>query len=118
MRLDSPAVVLDVPDSDASRAFLTVHLGFRVLAEGEGFSALGHEDHGLRIILRPLPPGVTPPGFPGLQIGFLVTGIDGHWARLTDAVEITEPIATEAAERAFRVADPNGVGYRLIELVA
>src|SRR5688572_27842214 len=118
MHLDSPAVVLDVRDPDASRDFLTEHLGFAVAATGEGFTALAHPDHGMRIIVRPLAPGATSPDFDGLQIGFLVTGIDGHWARLESTVDIAEPIQTMAGERAFRIADPNGIGYRLIELVA
>lgn len=37
MHLDSPAVVVDVPDPGASR-----------------FTALAHPDHGMRITVRPL----------------------------------------------------------------
>ncbi|MDT0317859.1 VOC family protein [Streptomyces millisiae] len=133
MHLDSPAVVLDVRDPDASRDFLIKHLGFTVATAGEaagrGFTALAHPDHALRIIVRQLAAGATPPDFESLQIGFLVTGVDEHWARLKDTMDIVEPIHTLALdiaepsqavayERAFRIADPNGIGYRLIEFVA
>jgi catechol 2,3-dioxygenase-like lactoylglutathione lyase family enzyme len=119
MHLNSPALVLDVPDPDASRDFLTEHLGFSVAATGDGFTALAHEDHGLRIIVRPLAPGATQPDYTGLQIGFLVTGIDDHWVRLKEPAAVIEPIQTSAAvgERSFQIADPNGIPIRVIQLL-
>ena len=60
MHLNSPAMVLDVPDPVASCDLHPDHLGFEVTASGDGFSALGHEDHGLPLIFRPLAPGRAP----------------------------------------------------------
>lgn len=119
MKLSSPAIVLDVPDTDASRDFLQEHLGFEVTAAGDGFTALGHENHDLRIIVRPLAAGQAPQDMRQLQIGFLVSGIDSHWADLKDRVTITDPIQTlqKIGERSFQIADGNGVSYRLIQFV-
>lgn len=119
MRLTSPALVLDVADMASSRNFLHQHLAFRVAAAADDFTVLDHEDHGLRLIFRSAH-FTARAGLERLQVGFLVTGIDGHWARLKDHVTVEEPIQTLTAlnERYFKIRDPNGVAYRLVEFVS
>lgn len=121
MKLASPALVLAVPDMGASQRFLEAHLGFTVAAAGDDFTALGHDDHDLRIIVGPLPEGGEPTLFENTQVGFIVEGIDEHWDRLKDAVTVADPIQTidlgSFKERFFRVVDPNGVSFRLLQFV-
>jgi catechol 2,3-dioxygenase-like lactoylglutathione lyase family enzyme len=119
MHLNSPAIVLDVPDMAASRDFLQKHLGFEIAAAGDGFAALGHPDHGMRIIFRPMAPGLAGADGKHVQIGFLVTDIDAHWAALKDQVIVSDPVHTDGAtrERSFQMMDGNGILYRLIEFV-
>ena len=120
MHLSSPAAVFDVAAPDATRDFLTTHLGFEVAASGEGFIALGHDDVDMRGIVRALPEATAPAEYRHLFVGFLVTGIDEHWERLKDAVTVTDPIQTVEAigERSFEIADANGIPYRLIEYIS
>lgn len=122
MQLASPALVLAVPDMNASQVFLETHLGYEVAASGEDFTALAHKDHDLRIIVSPLIDGASPSDFSNTQVGFVVTGIDEQWERLKDAVRIGDPIQTidlgAFKERYFQVIDPNGITYRLLELVS
>lgn len=119
MHLKSPAIIFNVSDTAASCHFLQKHLAFEITAAGEGFTALGHKDHDLRIIFLPLVSGQVPGDNDYYQIGFLVTEIDSHWVSLKDQVKITDPIHTNDAtkERSFQISDDNGIRYRLVEFV-
>lgn len=120
MELTSPALILDVPNAAASTAFLTDHLGFTVAAAGDGFTVLGHDSHGLRVIVRPLAAGAAKPDYRAVQIGFVVASADEIWAQLEPVSEVLEPINSSEVtkERSFRVADANGVSYLLVELLS
>ncbi|MGI5442955.1 VOC family protein [Streptomyces shenzhenensis] len=121
MNLASPALVFDVQDMNASRDFAHQHLGFKVTASEDSFTVLEHEDHGLRLIFRPLDQDTRPADFRQLQVGFLVTDVDDHWTRLKDQAAIGEPIQTLTLptfkERYFQIIDPNAVVYRLMAFV-
>jgi meiotically up-regulated gene 157 (Mug157) protein len=117
VELNSPAIILDVPNATASSDFLTEHLGFTVAASGDGFTVLGHDGHGLRIIVRPLAAGAARPDDWAVQFGFVVPSADDVWAQLEPVSEVLEPINSSEAtkERSFRIADANGVNYLLVE---
>lgn len=124
MRITSSAVSLNVPDVEASAAWVQRHLGFTEVMAADGFSSLAHPEAGfnlifLRIGLESFRPTSAAGRVDGLLVVFTVDDIDADYARLRgDGVEIVTPIETEPwGERYFQMTDPNGVIYQFVQWV-
>ena len=124
MNYTSPAISLNVPDVDASSAWVQKHLGFTVDMAAEGFSSLQHPDAGIHLIylrtgLSTFKPASAAVNAAGLLVVFTVDSIDEDYARLQgEGVKIVTPIETEPwGERYFQMTDPNGVVYQLVQWV-
>lgn len=125
MNITASAVSLNVPDVEASRRFLTEHLGFTVDMSADGFVALSRPDAGFSIALLSVGLGSFKPeshagaAGQGLLLAFVVDDIDAEWARLVAAgVPVATPIETEPwGERYFQVLDPNGIVVQLVQWV-
>jgi catechol 2,3-dioxygenase-like lactoylglutathione lyase family enzyme len=119
MQLASPTVILDVPDMQASSQFLRTHLGFEVAMATDAFILHTHDDHGMRVLFQPYTGSPSAAARPEqLQIGFIVEDIDAKWNQLKDHAPIEAPIQTmDSGERYFKITDPNGITYRLVQWV-
>ena len=124
MRITDSAISLNVPDVEASAAWVREHLGFTEVMAADGFASLAHEDAGLNLIylrtgLPTFKPASAAGRADGLLVVFTVEDIDADYQRLVDAgVEVVTPIETEPwGERYFQMADPNGVVYQLVQWV-
>ena len=124
MRITDSAISLNVPDVEASAAWVREHLGFTEAMAADGFASLAHEDAGMNLIylrtgLPTFKPAAAAGRADGLLVVFTVEDIDADYARLVDAgVEVVTPIETEPwGERYFQMADPNGVVYQLVQWV-
>ena len=126
MRITDSAISLNVPDPEASAAFVTEHFGFQVAMQADGFVSLRREDAGFHLIFLRVglstfkPPSHADAVSGGLLVAFIVDAIDQEYTRLRDAgVRIVTPIETEPwGERYFQVADPNDVIFQLVQWVA
>lgn len=124
MTITSSAISLNVPDVDASAAWVQSHLGFSVAMAADGFCSLMHPEAGFHLIflrtgLPTFKPATMAGAASGLLVVFTVEDIDGDYARLqAEGVQIVTPIETEPwGERYFQMADPNGVIYQLVQWV-
>ncbi|WP_136057028.1 VOC family protein [Microbacterium sp. K24] len=124
MQITASAISLNVPDVDASSAWVQKHLGFSVAMAADGFSSLQHPDAGINLIflrtgLSTFKPASAAVDAAGLLVVFTVERIDEDYARLqADGVTIVTPIETEPwGERYFQMTDPNGVVYQLVQWV-
>ncbi|MFW6598965.1 VOC family protein [Propionibacteriaceae bacterium Y2011] len=124
MPITESALSLNVPDVDASAAWVKQHLGFREVMAADGFCSLAHPDAGFNLIylrtgLSTFKPSSMAGQATGLLVVFTVVDIDADHARLQAAgVDIVTPIETEPwGERYFQMADPNGVVYQLVQWV-
>ncbi|KGN33695.1 glyoxalase [Knoellia sinensis KCTC 19936] len=124
MLITSFAISLNVPDVEASAAWVQKHLGFTVAMSADGFSSLHHEQSGTNVIylrtgLETFKPASAAGRADGLLVVFTVNDIDSDYDRLSaDGVEVVTPIETEPwGERFFQMADPNGVIYQLVQWV-
>ena len=124
MQITSSALSLNVPDVDASSAWLQKHLGFSVAMSADGFSSLQHPDAGINLIylrtgLSTFKPASAAASATGLLVVFTVDSIDEDYARLqAEGVTVVTPIETEPwGERYFQMTDPNGVVYQLVQWV-
>lgn len=124
MRITETAISLNVPDVEASSAWVQQHLGFTVAMAAEGFVSLAHAEAGFNLIylqtgLPTFKPASAAGTADGLLVVFTVEDIDADYAHLVDhGVEVVTPIETEPwGERYFQMADPNGVIYQLVQWV-
>lgn len=124
MQITASAISLNVPDVDASSAWVQKHLGFSVAMAADGFSSLQRPDAGINLIflrtgLSTFKPASAAADAAGLLVVFTVERIDEDYARLqADGVTIVTPIETEPwGERYFQMMDPNGVVYQLVQWV-
>ncbi|MGH2450691.1 MAG: VOC family protein [Candidatus Limnocylindria bacterium] len=123
MRITASAISLNVEDVEASATFAERHLGFRREMAADGFVSLSREDAGFNLVFlrRGLksfkPERMRDRVADGLLVVFVVSDIDGEYARLqAEGVSITTPIQTEPwGERFFQVTDPNGVTIQLVQ---
>ena len=124
MQFTSTAISLNVPDVDASAAWVQKHLGFSVAMAADGFCSLQHPDAGINLIylrtgLSTFKPASAAADATGLLVVFTVDTIDEDYARLrAEGVTIATPIETEPwGERYFQMTDPNGIVYQLVQWV-
>lgn len=124
MHITDSAISLNVPDVEASAAWVREHLGFSEVMAADGFSSLAHEQAGMNLIyLRTGLPTFKPESaagrVDGLLVVFTVDDIDSEYERLVGAgVDVVTPLETEPwGERYFQMADPNGVVYQLVQWV-
>ena len=124
MRITASAISLNVPDVEASAAWVREHLGFAEVMAADGFASLAHEEAGMNLIylrtgLPTFKPASAAGRAEGLLVVFTVEDIDADYERLVGAgVEVVTPIETEPwGERYFQMADPNGVVYQLVQWV-
>jgi len=113
---------LTVADVDASRDFLTTHLGYRVAMADDGFASLTRDDAAVDIVLlrrgiEVLPAEQRDQQAAGLILALMVTGLEAEEARLrAEGAPITMPLREEPwGERLFQMTDPNGVVIQLVE---
>jgi uncharacterized glyoxalase superfamily protein PhnB len=125
MRITETAISLNVPDPEASAAWLEKHIGFTRTMAADGFVSLAHPEAGAHLIflrtgLASFKPASVAGGADGLLVVFTVEDIDADHARLQgEGVEVVTPVETEPwGERYFQMADPNGVIYQLVQWVA
>ncbi|MCR1781747.1 VOC family protein [Nocardioides carbamazepini] len=125
MRITATAVSLNVPDVEASAAWVQRHLGFTEEMSADGFCSLAHPESGCHLIylrtgLSTFKPASAAGRADGLLVVFTVEDIDADYERLRDqGVDVVTPIETEPwGERYFQMADPNGVIYQLVQWVA
>ena len=124
MPITDTAISLNVPDPEASAAWVEQHLGFTRAMAADGFVSMAHPEGGLNLIfLRTGLPSFKPASaagrVDGLLVVFTVEDIDADYARLREeGVEVVTPIETEPwGERYFQMADANGVIYQLVQWV-
>lgn len=123
MQVTAAAISINVPDVEASAAFVREHFGFREEMSADGFVSLTRPDVGFNLIflrtgLASLKPDrLRDERAAGLLVALVVDDIDGEYARIQAAgVPITSPIETEPwGERYFQVTDPNGVIVQLVQ---
>ncbi|MBZ2195865.1 VOC family protein [Occultella gossypii] len=125
MRITESSLSLNVPDVEASAAWVRDHLGFAQVMAADGFVALTHPEASitliyLRVGLPTFKPASAAGPADGLLVVFTVDGIDAEYERLRgEGVEIVTEIETEPwGERYFQMRDPNGVIYQLVQWVA
>lgn len=124
MPITDTAISLNVPDPEASAAWVEQHLGFTRAMAADGFVSMAHPEAGAGLIfLRTGLPSFKPASAAGradgLLVVFTVEDIDADYARLREeGVEVVTPIETEPwGERYFQMADANGVIYQLVQWV-
>ncbi|MFJ5138527.1 VOC family protein [Streptomyces sp. NPDC088707] len=124
MNVSTSTLSLTVADVDASREFLTTHLGYQVAMAADGFASLTREDAAVDIVLLRRGTDVLPPEqrdqrAAGLILAFTVTDLVAEEARLrAEGAPITMPLREEPwGERLFQLTDPNGVVIQLVEWV-
>ncbi|WP_137994426.1 VOC family protein [Streptomyces vilmorinianum] len=122
MNVSASTLSLTVADVDATRDFLTTHLGYAVTMSGDGFASLARADAAADIVLlrrgtEVLPAEQRDQEASGLILALTVTDIEAEEARLRDAgAPITMALREEPwGERLFQVTDPNGVVFQLVE---
>src|SRR4051794_38860124 len=111
------AISLNVPEPEASAAFLVTHLGYSVEMRDDGFVSLTHPDGGSNIVfLRTGLPTFKPADIAGsagdgLLLAFVVDDLDAHHERLVaGGVEVVTPPEIEPwRERFVQYRDPNGL---------
>ena len=124
MRITETAISINVPDVEASSAWVQQHLGFTVAMAADGFCSLAHPSAAFNLIylrtgLPTFKPASAAVSANGLLVVFTVEDIDADYARLqAQGVDVVTPIETEPwGERYFQMADPNGVIYQLVQWV-
>lgn len=124
MHLTASAISLNVPDVQASAAWVTTHLGFTEAMSADGFCSLAHPEAGFHLIflrtgLPTFKPSSSAGSADGILVVFTVDDVDAEYARLrSGGANIVTPIETEPwGERYFQMADPNGVVYQLVQWV-
>ncbi|MEU8780819.1 VOC family protein [Streptomyces sp. NPDC048637] len=122
MNVSASTLSLTVADVDASRDFLTTHLGYQVAMADDGFASLTREDAAIDIVLlrrgaEILPADQRDKQAGGLILALTVTDLDAEEARLRgEGARITMPLREEPwGERLFQMTDPNGVVIQLVE---
>ncbi|GAA0698674.1 hypothetical protein GCM10010193_61920 [Kitasatospora atroaurantiaca] len=122
MNVSVSTLSLTVADVDASRDFLTTHLGYRVAMADDGFASLTRDDAAVDIVLlrrgiEVLPAEQRDQQAAGLILALTVTGIEAEEVRLRgEGAPITMPLREEPwGERLFQMTDPNGVVIQLVE---
>ena len=126
MNITNSAISLNVPDEEASAAFLERHLGFEREMQQDGFVALRREGVGFNVIFLRTglstfkPASHSGSAGPGLLLVFVVDDIDAEWRLLTAAgAPVATPIETEPwGERYFQIIDPNGVLLQFVQWVS
>jgi uncharacterized glyoxalase superfamily protein PhnB len=125
MQITESSLSLNVPDVEASAAWVRDHLGFTQAMAADGFVSLTHPEAGmaliyLRVGLPTFKPASAAGTADGLLVVFTVDAIDAEYERLRgEGVEIVTEIETEPwGERYFQMRDPNGVVYQLVQWVA
>ncbi|CAM3687735.1 VOC family protein [Occultella aeris] len=125
MHITESSLSLNVPDVEASAAWVRDHLGFTQAMAADGFVSLTHPEAGmaliyLRVGLPTFKPASAAGTADGLLVVFTVDAIDAEYERLRgEGVEIATEIETEPwGERYFQMRDPNGVIYQLVQWVA
>ncbi|MEV6561550.1 VOC family protein [Nocardia sp. NPDC051756] len=123
------AIMVNVPDPDASADFLITHLGFTDTLSDDGLAVVFSAEAGLHIaFLRVgapdfIPESIAGPLNQGMIIVLVIDDVDTEYTRLRQAeVEIvTPPVFSKwegnSGERYFQMRDPNGLIIRLTEWV-
>ncbi|NVB80891.1 MAG: glyoxalase [Kofleriaceae bacterium] len=125
MQIKQSAISLNVPDVEASSAFVKRHFGFEEAMAADGFVSLHRPDAGFNLIFLRTglstfkPVSMKGRAADGLLVVFVVDDVDAQYERLQrEGVAILTPIETEEwGERYFQVADPNGVVIQLVQWV-
>jgi uncharacterized glyoxalase superfamily protein PhnB len=122
MKITSSAISLNVPDPEASAAFLVEHFGFSIAMQAPGFASLTRDDAGMGVVflalgLPTLPVDQRDIAAGGVIVAFEVDDLEGELARLHDeGVAITMPLTVDDwGERSFQVRDPAGVIVQLLD---
>ncbi len=122
MRITDSAISLNVPDVEASAAWVRDHLGFTEAMAADGFASLTRPDAGAHVVylrrgLATLPADQRDEHAAWLILAFEVDDLEGELARLeSEGVTITMPLTAEPwGERAFQVRDPNRVIVQLVD---
>jgi catechol 2,3-dioxygenase-like lactoylglutathione lyase family enzyme len=126
MHLLDSAISLNVPDPEASAAFLQEHLGFDVAMADDGFVSLRHPDGGPNVVLLRTglesfkPVDRAGSAGEGLLLAFVVESVDVEFERMVAAgvPVVTAPETEPWGERYCQVADPNGLTIQLVEWVS
>ncbi|QFG24544.1 VOC family protein [Actinomadura sp. WMMB 499] len=118
MNVVATSVAVPVADPDASRRFLSAHLGFREELVTDELVWLTRDDGAADIMLRRCPPA-EPPHLPTV-VTFTVTGIVAEHARLRqEGAAMSAPLRRWPwGEWSLRLVDPNGLEIELVEWVA
>lgn len=119
------AISLNVPDPEASAAFLTSHFGYVTEMQDDGFVSLRHPDGGSNIVfLRTGLPTFRPEeragsAGEGLLLAMVVEDLDARHRRLVDSgIDVVTPPETEPwGERYVQYRDPNGLIVQLVQWV-
>lgn len=123
------AIMINVPDPDASAKFMIEHLDFTETITDDGLAVIFSNAADLHLaFLRVGAPDFRPESVAGaldkgMIIVLVVTDVDAEHARLQEAgVEIVTPLGFSkwegsSGERYFQMRDPNGLIVRLTEWV-
>jgi hypothetical protein len=123
------AIMVNVPDPNASADFMIEHLGFTDTISDDGLAVIFSVESGIHIAyLRIGAPDFVPEAAAGalsrgMIIVLVVEDIDTEYSRKQQAgVEIVTPLVYSkwsggSGERYFQMRDPNGIFVRLTEWV-
>ncbi|WP_433654618.1 VOC family protein [Nocardia sp. CA-128927] len=123
------AIMVNVPDPDASADFLISHLGFTDTISDDGLAVVFSAEAGLHIaFLRVGAPDFIPESIAGaLSKGMIIVlvtdDVETEYSRVQEAgVDIVTPLRfskweASTGERYFQMRDPNGIIVRLTEWV-
>ncbi len=118
-------ISLNVPDPDASAAFLIQNFGFLIEMHDDGFISLKHPDGGPNVVLLRTglatfkPEEIAGSAREGLLLVMVVGDLDGRHAQLAAAgADVVTPPETEPwGERYAQYRDPNGLIIQLVQWV-
>ncbi|MBP3044234.1 VOC family protein [Arthrobacter jiangjiafuii] len=124
-KISSFAVSLNVPEPEASAAFLSGHFGYIAEMQNDGFVSLRHPNGGSNIIfLRAGLPTFKPAEIAGraregLLLVLVVDAIDEYHEQLVaqDIAVVTSPETEPWGERFAQYRDPNGLIVQLVQWV-
>lgn len=124
-KISSFAVSLNVPEPEASAAFLSGHFGYITEMQNDGFVSLRHPNGGSNIIfLRAGLPTFKPAEIAGraregLLLVLVVDAIDEFHEQLVaqDIAVVTSPETEPWGERFSQYRDPNGLIVQLVQWV-
>lgn len=125
MKISATALSLNVPDVDASAAFVATHFGFAQDMAADGFVSLSHPEAGMNVVFLRTglgsfkPESIAGPAGQGMLVAFVVDDVDAEFERIraAGASVVTPPETEPWGERYCQFVDPNGIVWQLVQWI-